>query len=108
MGTPKLKKKNFAFVEQIKALCDTHNVQLILYESPMYHKHYPPGMHRFTQLDSIFTQMGLPFINLNTIDSLVTNPGYFENTFKQNQHLTPQGADAVSEALAQEVLKVLK
>jgi len=92
--------KKFQIIESIIKICKAKGIKVLLYESPMYFRHFKPQKNRQKQLDSFCQRLNTPFINLNLNPSLTRTPAYFENTRGTNQHLTPDGANAVSKALA--------
>ena len=93
-------------VKTIINLCKARGIKVLVYESPMYYKHSIYQKKRYNQLDSICSLLEIPFVNLNDDHSLTRNARYFENTLKQNQHLTSEGADAVSEVIANKILEL--
>jgi len=95
-----IKTKELQIVESIIKFCKAKGIKVIIYESPMYFKHIKPDKLRQKQLNSFCQRLNTPFINLNLDTSLTRIPRYFENIRTENQHLTSEGADAVSKALA--------
>ena len=83
--------------------CQSKGIKVLIYESPMYYKHFADQKKRNMQLDSFCKQLNVPFVNLNLEPSLTRNPNYFEDTNTQNQHLTAEGGDAVSRVLANKI-----
>ena len=92
--------KEMQIIESIIKVCKAKGIKVMIYESPMYFRHFKPNKLRQKQLDSFCQRLNTPFINLNLNPSLTRTPAYFENTRGTNQHLTPDGANAVSKALA--------
>jgi hypothetical protein len=92
--------KELQIIESIIKVCKAKGIKVIIYESPMYFKHIKPDKLRQKQLNSFCQRLNTPFINLNLNSSLTRIPRYFENIRTENQHLTSEGADAVSKALA--------
>ena len=95
-----IKTKELQIVESIIKFCKAKGIKVIIYESPMYFKHIKPDKLRQKQLNSFCQRLNTPFINLNLNPSLTRTPAYFQSTRGINQHLTPDGANAVSQALA--------
>jgi len=95
-----IKTKELQIVESIIKFCKAKGIKVIIYESPMYFKHIKPDKLRQKQLNSFCQRLNTPFINLNLNPSLTRTPAYFQSTKGINQHLTPDGANAVSQALA--------
>jgi hypothetical protein len=83
--------------------CQSKGIKVLIYESPMYYKHFADQKKRNIQLNSFCKQLNIPFVNLNLEPSLTRNPNYFQDTKKENQHLTSEGADAVSKVLANKI-----
>lgn len=99
----KIDVKALNYVEKIIDLCHAKNIKILVYESPMYYKHFKPQKKRYNQIEAFCKRLNVKFLNLNK-DSLITkNPTYFENTLEDNQHLTAIGADVVSKILAKEI-----
>jgi hypothetical protein len=93
-------------VKKLIKECQSKGIQVLVYESPMYFKHFKPQIQRKKQIDSFCQQLNIPFVDLNLETSLTKKPHYFENTKAENQHLTPEGADAVSKLLANKILQL--
>ena len=91
------------FVKKLIKDCQSKGIKVLLYESPMYYKHFADQKKRNMQLASFCKQLNVPFVNLNLEPSLTRNPNYFEDTKTQNQHLTAEGGDAVSKVLANKI-----
>lgn len=87
--------------------CQSKGIKVLIYESPMYYKHFADQKKRNMQLASFCKQLNIPFVNLNLEPSLTRNPNYFEDTKTKNQHLTAEGADAVSNVLANKIVKLI-
>ena len=83
----------------------SRGIKVLVYESPMYYKHFKPQIQRRKQIDSFCQQLNIPFIDLNLETSLTKKPQYFENTTTKYQHLTSKGADNVSKVLANKILQ---
>ena len=92
--------KELQIIESIIKVCKAKGIKVVIYESPMYFRHFKPNKLRQKQLDSFCQHLNTPFINLNLNPSLTRTPAYFESTRGINQHLTIAGANAVSKALA--------
>ena len=73
----------------------------------MYYKHFADQKKRNIQLASFCKQLNIPFVNLNLEPSLTRNPNYFQDTKKENQHLTAEGGDAVSKVLANKIKQLI-
>jgi hypothetical protein len=93
-------------VESIIKECQSRGIKVLIYESPMYYKHFKPQIQRRKQIDSFCQKLNIPFVDLSLESSLIKNPNYFQNTEKQNQHLTPDGANAISNILANKMKKL--
>jgi hypothetical protein len=93
-------------VEYIIKECQTRGIKVLIYESPMYYKHFKPQIQRREQIYSFCQQLNIPFVDLNLESSLTRNPNYFENTKSHNQHLTSDGGNAVSKVLADKILQL--
>ena len=93
-------------VESIIKECQSRGIKVLIYESPMYYKHFKPQIQRRKQIDSFCKKLNIPFVDLSLESSLIKNPNYFENTEEQNQHLTPDGSNAVSNVLANKIKKL--
>ena len=87
--------------------CQSKGIKVLLYESPMYYKHFADQKKRNIQLASFCKQLNIPFVNLNLEPSLTRNPNYFQDTKKENQHLTAEGGDAVSKVLANKIKQLI-
>jgi hypothetical protein len=87
--------------------CQSKGIKVLIYESPMYYKHFADQKKRNMQLDSFCKQLNIPFVNLNLEPSLTRNPNYFEDTKTNNQHLTAEGGDAVSKVLANKIKQLI-
>jgi hypothetical protein len=87
--------------------CQSKGIKVLIYESPMYYKHFADQKRRNMQLDSFCKQLNIPFVNLNFEPSLTRNPNYFEDTKTKNQHLTSEGGDAVSKMLANKIKQLI-
>ena len=96
----------FPIVKKLIKDCQSRGIRVLIYESPMYYKHFKPQIQRRKQIDSFCQQLKVPFVDLNLESSLIKNPHYFENTKTENQHLTPEGADAVSKVLANKIVQL--
>ena len=96
----------FPIVKKLIKDCQSRGIGVLIYESPMYYKHFKPQIQRRKQIDSFCQQLKVPFVDLNLESSLIKNPHYFENTKTENQHLTPEGADAVSKVLANKIVQL--
>jgi hypothetical protein len=86
--------------------CKKRKVSVVLVESPSYVFNHSLGEKRWSQISNLANEKNIPFINLNIYDSLTVQSQFFQNTFDLNQHLTKDGADAFSVALAHEILKI--
>lgn len=84
----------------------SRGIKVLVYESPMYYKHFKPQIQRRKQIDSFCQQLNIPFIDLNLETFLTKKPQYFENTTTKYQHLTSEGADAVSKILANKIVQL--
>ena len=87
--------------------CQSKGIKVLIYESPMYYKHFADQKKRNIQLASFCKQLNIPFVNLNLEPSLTRNPNYFQDTKKENQHLTAEGGDAVSKVLANKIKQLI-
>ena len=94
-------------VEKLIKDCQSKGIKVLIYESPMYYKHFADQKKRNMQLDSFCKKLNIPFVNLNLEPSLTRNPNYFEDTKRTNQHLTSEGGDAVSKVLANKIVKLI-
>ena len=101
-----IETETFEVVESIIKEFQSRGIQVLVYESPMYFKHFKPQIQRRKQIDSFCQQLNVPFIDLNLETSLTKNPQYFENTTTKYQHLTSKGADTVSKVLANKILQL--
>jgi hypothetical protein len=98
--------KLLPIVEKLIKDCQSKGIKVLIYESPMYYKHFADQKKRNIQLDSFCKQLHIPFVNLNLEPSLTRNPNYFQNTKIDNQHLTSEGGDAVSKVLANKIVQL--
>jgi hypothetical protein len=95
-----------SIVKKLIKDCQSKGIKVLIYESPMYYKHYSYQKKRNIQLDSFCKQLNIPFVNLNLEPSLTRNPNYFEDTKTNNQHLTAEGGDVVSKVLANKIVQL--
>jgi hypothetical protein len=79
--------------------CALQEVEVVLYESPFFHKHCVPQTLRRRGIQKVAFECNVPFFDLNEMDSLITNHRYFQGTSRVNQHLTDIGAIRVAEVL---------
>jgi hypothetical protein len=94
-------------VEKLIKDCQSKGIKVLIYESPMYYKHFAGQKKRNLQLDSFCKKLNIPFVNLNLEPLLTRNPNYFQDTKEKNQHLTSEGGDAVSKVLANKIKKLI-
>jgi hypothetical protein len=87
--------------------CQSKGIKVLIYESPMYYKHFVDQKKRNIQLASFCEQLNIPFVNLNLEPSLTRNSNYFEDTKTKNQHLTAEGGDAVSKVLSNKIIQLI-
>jgi hypothetical protein len=87
--------------------CQSKGIKVLIYESPMYYKHFADQKKRNKQLVSFCEQLNIPFVNLNLEPSLTRNSNYFEDTKTRNQHLTAEGGDAVSKVLSNKIIQLI-
>ena len=87
--------------------CQSKGIKVLIYESPMYYRHFADQKKRNMQLESFCKQLNIPFVNLNLEPSLTRNPNYFEDTKEKSQHLTSEGGDAVSKVLANKIIQLI-
>ena len=93
-------------VKKLIKECQSKGIKVLIYESPMYYKHFKPQIQRRKQINSFCQKLNIPFVDLNLESSLIKNTSYFENTKIENQHLTSEGADAVSKILAKKIVQL--
>ena len=93
-------------VKKLIKECQSKGIKVLIYESPMYYKHFKPQIQRRKQINSFCQKLNIPFVDLNLESSLIKNTSYFENTKIENQHLTSEGADAVSKILANKIVQL--
>ena len=98
--------KVLSIVEKLIRDCQSQGIKVLIYESPMYYKHIADQRKRNIQLDSFSKTLGVPLVNLSLDTTLTRNSNYFENTNTMNQHLTIEGADAVSRVLANKIVQL--
>jgi hypothetical protein len=98
--------KVLPIVQKLIKDCQSKGIKVLIYESPMYYKHYSYQKKRNIQLDSFCKQLNIPFVNLNLEPSLTRNPNYFQDTKENNQHLTSEGGDIVSKVLANKIVQL--
>ena len=93
-------------LHKMKKLVDlfkSKGIKVFVYESPKYYKHAKIHKKRYAQIDSICALLGVEFLNLNNDISLTKEALYYQNTLSANQHLTCEGANAVSEVIAKKI-----
>jgi hypothetical protein len=98
--------KVLSIVEKLIRDCQSQDIKVLIYESPMYYKHTADQKKRNLQLDSFSKKLGVPFVNLSLDTTITRNSNYFENTNTMNQHLTIEGADVVSRVLANKIVQL--
>lgn len=87
-------------VSKFIELCQSSEVDIILYESPWYEKHCAPQYQRNSAIHKLAIELNVPWINFNSDPKLVYEPAYFQSTPYNNQHLSKAGTEAVSKKLA--------
>ena len=102
---PPIGLKEPLIVESIIAKCKARGIEVLIYESPMYYKSVKSSYKRKKQLDSFCERLNIPYLDLNLDVSLTRTPHYFQNTTSINQHLTIDGANAVSKTIANYIVE---
>ena len=100
LPSSKVNENGLDYARKFIDLCKENHMDVLLYNSPMFFKHFNPNSKYFFQIDSASLVWNVPYYNFNDFDTLTHNSSLFENTLSLNQHLTKEGADNVSSLLS--------
>lgn len=89
------------YTNQLVALCEAHNIQLIFLTLPMYKDHISNYAAWEAQLSQLILPTKQPWLNLQTSAFHDTfGPESFESTYNNNQHMTYNGSLIATHLLA--------
>lgn len=81
------------YVEKIVDLCDDQNIELMFFTIPMYEKHVKNYESWSSELGKLLKPTEKKWLDLQKAEEVANfTPEHFENTYKNNQHLTYKGS----------------
>ena len=87
-------------VERIVQLGKERGFQVGFVTLPMHQDYLFNESDREAHLEAAIQPLGVPWLNLQQVESLTSNPGLFENTLGANQHMTERGSIAANQPIA--------
>lgn len=97
------------YVDQIVELCNKQEIPLLFLTLPMYHKHVSNYTSWKTTLGSMLEKYPNSWLNMQSpFDTTAFLPLCFENTYKQNQHMSYSGSLIATYKLADYIKNNMK
>ena len=95
------------FLAKLVELCRDHSIIVVLYESPIYGDHMAGRGIRTHRLAALANSLQAPFFDLNSETDITKEPNYFEDTDRENQHLTKEGYQVLTHKIVDKILRFL-
>lgn len=89
------------YTAKIAELCEDNGIKFVLFTLPMYEKHVANAEVWMQRYSDLADELNAPYLDLQTRGEMASNPEYFENTRKGNQHMTLKGSIRAADELGQ-------
>jgi len=81
------------YSNKINDLCEAENIELVYLTLPMYHQHVKNYTTWHNSLAEVITPQNASWLDLQyNYDTVLFDTNAFENTYKENQHMTYNGS----------------